>query len=436
MRSPFRSVFRSVKAMAFPLPAFPRGEPMEEKGTPSGTSFRALRRFWWDGVLARLSDAFVVDYLPLFALAMGAGPREIGWLNGLAQLIYAALLIPGARLAERWGRRKALVVIAVGLARANLVLWALLPLFLSGSAAIWVVVLTGALRAGLWGLGMPAWTSLVGEWVPLEIRGRYFGWRNIGSGVAGLIGVALAGWLITALGDLRGYQAAFAVAFALGAIGLAVFASLPEAGPGVVRAKRLPPWREIRAHSVFLSYLATAGIWNFSLFLAGPFFNIHLVRNLGADARAVGLLTAVSAFTALFGQAFFGRWSDRWGAPRALLRAGLFIPLLPWAWLLARSPWHIVPINALAGFLWAGFDLCNFNTLLFLSPEETRPRYAALYNLIVGIASAAGAAAGGWMASHWGFYPLFALSGLGRLLAMGLYARTVLRALASSSRTS
>jgi len=39
----------------------------------------------------------------------------------------------------------------------------------------------------------------------------------------------------------------------------------------------------------------------------------------------------------------------------------------------------------------------------------------------VGIASALGAAAGGWIADAWGFYPLFVLSGLGRMAAMGLY---------------
>ena len=140
---PLRSIFRSVQALSVPLPAIPRAETAQ--GGPADRRSRPLRRFWWDGVLARLSDAFVVDYVPLFALALGAGPREIGWMNGLAQLIYAALLIPGARLAERWGRRKALVVIAVALARANLILWALLPFLLTGPAAVGLVVLTPSL---------------------------------------------------------------------------------------------------------------------------------------------------------------------------------------------------------------------------------------------------------------------------------------------------
>ncbi len=428
---PLRSLFRSVQAFSLPLPAVRRVESTPEAFAERRA--RILSRFWWDGVLARLSDAFVVDYVPLFALALGAGPREIGWLNGLAQLIYAALLIPGARLAERWGRRKALVVIAVGLARANLILWVLLPFFLTGHAAIGLVVLTGALRAGLWGLGAPAWTSLAGEWVPSEIRGRYFGWRNIGSGIAALIGVAVAGWLITALGGVRGYQAAFSIAFILGAVGLAVFASIPEVGPRAVRGKRLPPWREIRQRPAFLGYLATAGVWNFSLFLAGPFFNVYLAQNLGASARTIGLLSMVSAGTALIGQWVFGRWSDRIGAPRGMWRAGMLIPLLPWAWLLVRAPWHVIPINALAGFLWAGFELCNLNTLLVLSSPETRPRYAALYNLIVGISSTLGAVIGGWIAAAWGFYPLFVLSGLGRTAAMVLFRWKVIRSLKSPS---
>lgn len=224
--------------------------------------------------------------------------------------------------------------------------------------------------------------------------------------------------------------AAFAIAWGVGALGLAVFASIPEPPSGTVRGKRLPPWGEIRRHPAFFHYLAAAGVWNFSVFLAGPFFNVHLVRNLGADARTVGLLSMVSALTALIGQWVFGRWSDRIGAARGMWRAGMFIPLLPWAWLLVRSPWHVIPINVLSGFLWAGFELCNLNTLLLLSPTEIRPRYAALYNLVVGISSAFGAAIGGWIAMAWGFYPLFALSGFGRAMAIGVYRWKVLRHLA------
>jgi predicted MFS family arabinose efflux permease len=209
--------------------------------------------------------------------------------------------------------------------------------------------------------------------------------------------------------------------------------SLPQPCEGDAPGE-IPLEGEIRRQPVFLRYLTVAGLWNFSVFTAGPFFNVHLAQNLGASARTIGLLAMVSALTSMVGQWAFGRWSDRFGAPRVMAWAGMLIPFLPWAWLLMRSPWHVIPINAAAGFLWAGFELCSLNTLLLLSPAETLPRYAALYHLVVGGASALGAAVGGWIAAAWGFEPLFVLSGLGRMAAMGFYGWRVFPRLVSNAR--
>jgi len=99
--------------------------------------------------------------------------------------------------------------------------------------------------------------------------------------------------------------------------------------------------------------------------------------------------------------------------------------LMPWAWALIRSPWHVVPINLVAGFLWAGYELANFNFLLILTPEDRRPRYSAVYQIVVTVALAGGAALGGIVAQRWGYTPVFVLSGIGRLCAALLFARFV-----------
>jgi predicted MFS family arabinose efflux permease len=113
------------------------------------------------------------------------------------------------------------------------------------------------------------------------------------------------------------------------------------------------------------------------------------------------------------------------GPRRVQLITGLMIPIFPAAWALVRSPWHIVPLNLAAGFLWAGYDLAAFNMLLILSPEERRARYTALYQVIVTVALAAGAALGGMIATYWGYAPIFVLSGVGRLFGALFFARLV-----------
>ena len=105
---------------------------------------------------------------------------------------------------------------------------------------------------------------------------------------------------------------------------------------------------------------------------------------------------------------------------------GWLIPILPLVWAFVDTPWQIVAINLLGGFLWAGYSLASFNMLLNMAPEEQRPRASALYQIIVSISLAAGAALGGVLVSYWGFRSVFLISAVGRWIAAALFARFIL----------
>jgi MFS family permease len=169
-----------------------------------------------------------------------------------------------------------------------------------------------------------------------------------------------------------------------------------------------------------------AALWNFSLNVAGPFFNVYLVQNLQATATMVGFLSVVSTIAGLFVQRKLGELADHWGPRRMQLISGLLIPILPFAWLLVTSPWHIVPINILSGILWGAFNLAAFNYLLAVTPAEQRARYSALYQLVITISLAAGAAVGSIIiSSPWAYKGVFLGSGIGRMTAAILFARFV-----------
>jgi len=95
---------------------------------------------------------------------------------------------------------------------------------------------------------------------------------------------------------------------------------------------------------------------------------------------------------------------------------GFGIPIVPALWGLITQPWQAFPLQLLAGFLWAGYNLASFNLLLELTPTESRPQFVAVYQAAVGIGLAAGAAVGGWIAQVWGYRPVFWVSGVGRLV--------------------
>jgi predicted MFS family arabinose efflux permease len=200
---------------------------------------------------------------------------------------------------------------------------------------------------------------------------------------------------------------------------------LGSAAPQKVGKNALKLFRRLQQDPGFWLLCAVAALWNFSLNVAGPFFSVYLVDGLHATASIVGALNVVGSLAALPGQRLFGVLADRWGPRRVQLLTGLLIPVLPLGWALARSPWQLAPIELLAGFLWAGYNLAAFNFLLTLIPENQRERYSAMYQIIITLALAGGAALGGVVAEQWGYKTVFVLSGIGRLTAALLFARFV-----------
>lgn len=390
-----------------------------------------LRWFWFDGVFAQASDSIVIAYLPLFMLALGGTRAQIGLMSALSSLSAALLLLPGAAIVERWGRRKQVCVLSGGVvSRVALLLLALVPLIFAGPTAVYITIALAVARDAFANLGLPAWVSLTADVVHLPWRGRYFSSRNMTMQVAGMVATYLVGQLITRAGDPTGYQLAMGLAFAIGIASTLSFTHIEEPPTSAIpqatgRGFQMPLLRHLRAHPDFLAFCATAALWNFSLNIAGPFFNVYLVESLKASAGVIGALSVVGGLAALPGQRLFGTLVDRWGPRRVQLIVGLLIPLLPWAWALIRSPWHVVPINLAAGFLWAGYGLSSFSFLLTLTPEDRRARYSAFYQIMVMLALAGGATLGGVIAARWGYTAIFVLSGIGRLSAALLFARFV-----------
>lgn len=398
--------------------------------TITSTRVRSLRLFWLDGLFAAASEGMILTFIPLFALAYGATNAQVGMLAAAGSLVGALALFPGARVLEIVGKRKALVLWSSGgLNRLALPLLALIPIFtLNARNAIPLIIALVCIRAFGANFSNPAWTSLCADLVPDYMRGRYFSLRNFLMGIATLFVVPFAGWLIQSVNQrsgssLAGYQVTFLVAFSLGITSTFYYSRIDEP-PFMVQADRgrTSTLSAILASSPgLLAFVTSAFVWNLALQVAGPYFNVYLVKNLGADAATVGLTTSASTLTALFGQLIFGRLVDRKGMVWVFVMTGFAIVALPMMWSFYTSPWQVGVNNAFGGFLWAGYNLANFNLLLKLTPDEQRPRAVALYQTVVFVSAVIGPLIGGYLVDHVGFKSIFIASGLGRLSAMLLF---------------
>ena len=308
----------------------------------------------------------------------------------------------------------------------------LAPWWFTGPGLVSVAIAFAVLRDGLNNLSLPAWVSLTADIVPLSWRGRYFGLRNIYMSIAGMAAILLVGELITRTGKPLGYQVALALAFGVGMLSTYSYAQLREIHPAVGKKSASKPTfsalgviKTLWASPVFLAFSLTSALWNFSLNIAGPFFTVYMVQNLFATPTMVGFLSIVSSLSGLPAQHFLGPLADRWGPRRIMALTGFIIPVVPFAWLFVTAPWQIIPINLVSGFLWGGYSLASFNLLLELTPQELRERTTALYQVIVSVSLAAGAALGGILVTQYGIKSVFLASAFGRLIAAVLFIRFV-----------
>jgi len=388
-----------------------------------------MRMFWWDGLFAGVPMTLLLQYLPLFALAYGANNAEIGLMVAVAGLGAASAFLPGAWLSGLWPRRKTFVVLTGGLlARTPFLAFILLPFVADGVQALRIIIVLAVVQAFFASLGTPAWTSLAADIVPLSIRGRYFAWREFIYGAGGMAAAPAAGLMVTIWGKPEGWQGVWLLALAAGLLSVWFFSRIPEEprprpSEGAPSA---PPWHAtILRDANFLIFGGTVFLWNISLYAAAPFFNVYLVKNLGASEVWVGGLAAVASAFGLVGQTVFGRLLDAKGSRWLMAVCGLFIPFLPWAWYFVNAPWQIILINAVAGVAWAGYLLGSFNFLLIISPPGQRRYYAAAYQTLVFLSAAAGPLIGGVVAQSHSIKALFIISGAGRLAAHVLFLRFV-----------
>lgn len=402
-----------------------------------------LKWFWTDGLFAQAAESFSTDYVPLFALAAGASAGGIGLLAAIASLLSIAGFLPGALIASRLRARKTFILATgYGASRLMLPLLAVLAVFWSpGPLLVGLIIAVNAIRILAGSFGNPAWTSLVADLVPVEARGRYFASRNMAIGLAALAASPLAGQIIGTINGrtvhaLRGYQVSFLLAFALGAASTILFSRVPEPParrPAMPRGKARGFLDLIRRNPPFAWLAASSLVWGVSLTMATPFFNVYLVTALGGNAASVGTAAGVFALAGLFGQAAFGRLVDRRGSRAVLVLTGFLIPIFPLLWALATAPLHVYLINVGSGFLWAGYNLANFNILLEMSPPEDRESAIGIYQSVVAASAVVGPLVGGLLAGAVGYQAVFVLSGLGRLAGTGLFLAMVQRRIGARS---
>lgn len=399
---------------------------------------KGLLAFMADGAAAAFSDNLAANFLEIYMLALGAGNRAVGTMAALANLAGFLSLAPGVAAIKLAGGRKPVVLLAGGgLGRLGLFGIAIAPfLFPDPAIAIPAVIGFQILRVFMGNFSNPAWTGMVADLVPEASRGGYFASRSALVAIVGA-GATLSAGFMAGFGNrvsgtaFSGYSLVFAIAFAFGMLSTWCFSHVPDYWDRSATAKRsfAELGRLLLHYPLFIGFVAFSFIWNFGIFLAAPFFNVFMVRELGATPAAIGVVTMMGGIIQILALPLWGKFIDKHDNLRVLQITGLIIPMIPVAWSFTTAIWHPALINLASGFIWAGFNLAQFNLLLKMLPEEDRQQGAAVYQGLVILSTVLGPIVGTMLVDTLGYRPTFVASGVFRALALLVFFRTVVRRL-------
>ncbi len=381
-----------------------------------------------------LSQIFILlttgSVLTGYMLHYQATPSQIALVSSVPLL--SQLLSPvAAWWASRLTQRRYICVILVLIGRLLWLLAALAPqLGIAPSMMPGFLLLLVGVSSFFQASVSIIWTAWMGDIIPEDTRGRFFGRRSGIVGVVGMVANLLAGWFLDYVGAPFNFQAVLAVSVLFAILSALLLLwhydpSIPKEGIDLYQVILLP-WQEAN----FRVFLCFAAILFFGIFLSAALITVYFLEDLHLSFSQLALWSVIAAVTNLVSAELWGRLADRIGNKTVVIYGLLIMGLgFPVCWILADLShiaffWISAVIDAVA---WGAAGPAIFNLSLSSAPKGNRASYIAMYSLVSGLAGFLSGALSGPLYeilnqlefANWsGYHSLFVLSGLFRLGAI------------------
>ena len=342
--------------------------------------------------LADVSGEMLLAVLPFLLVAQGATGVGIGLVDGFADAIGHVLKPVAGAVADRFGKRKPLIIsgyLVAALSRIGIAL-----------ASAWQTSLffRSADRVGK-GLRTAPRDALLAESVPSTVRGRAFGFHRAADTAGAVVGVALA---LGALALLDATPQAIVLAGAI--IGLTT--AIPLVFVREIAPRSAGTQRSIEMRSPkFRVFVLLAGA--FALGEVSYMFFILRATGSTTQAGAVGLYLL---FNVVYLAAAYpaGKLADRVGKPRVLLAGWLLFGASAAVFVLPPSLPLAIAAFVVLGLGFAGFDSMQRALAADLSGQHKRSTRLGVFHATIGIAAVTGGLVGGLLWDNVGEWATFA----------------------------
>ncbi len=403
-------------------------------------NFTAL---YWDIFCFGILAGTAINFLPIFAVRLGADPFRVGLLTSGPAFVNLLLSLP----AGQWLRHRdvlRMTQVTAFINRFGYLLMVVLPWLLPPSAVLDVlpIVVVGMALPGV--ILAISFNATFAEVVPPEWRALVVGRRNAVLAIASTVASLAGGQLLGMLPEPLNYQVLFIIG-ALGGFGSAYFVARvrrPEpfrggdAATQAAQAGRFSRWLNrarmrdalrldlvrSRFGVLMLAYL----VFYLAQFTAIPLQPVFWVQNLHLTDFEIGIGNALFYLTLMVGSLALAPLTARYGMYWLMTIGSVLYGLYPLITAQAQDAWLFYFVSLLGGVIWgiAGGSLTGW--LMQDVPAGDRPAHMALHNVVLNLGTLAGTLLGPALADLVGTRDGLWISGWMRVAAgiiIGILAR-------------
>lgn len=337
---------------------------------------------------ASTGGMFIIGY----ALKLGATDAQLGLMTTVPMLAVVMQLVASIFIERGVSRRRMTIVSWV----VNIAAWPLLivlPYALAGYSsavklgAMIAVITLATIFANVAANARGSW---IGDLIPEDRRGEFFGKSIMYSGIIGTLLAIVEGTVldhvkkmgISAFGWLFAFGMAFGLITTLLFIAQADVRTEKHSSGGKLSHMVAETFKN-RAVVVVMLF---SFLWSLQA-IAAPFYATYVLRDLKVPFVGLGVVSSMVAITMLVSSPFWGNVIDRYGCRPVLTACAAVVAPLSLLWIWVSSPgalyWIIGPANLLSGFAVGGISVA-LNTLIYkVTPNAGRSGQLAVYSSVV-----------------------------------------------------
>lgn len=373
-----------------------------------------------DGIGSSIFTGFTKSFIAPLAIALQASNAMVALFSSVPELFANLFQLLTITAARRFKSRKWLLVMCTAVQALIWLPIILVPFIAADNLLLLLFLVTLSTTVGQF--MQPIWNSYMGDLVPENERGSFFGSRNVIVGIFTFASTLIAGLVLNHYSGMHpfiGYAIIFSIAICARIMSTYFKSRMVDIPMSVVKTEEFSLWEFLAKmnktnYGVFVIFVS---LMKFSVYIAAPFFTIYMLRDLGFSYWQFTAVTAASLISSFIFMGIWGNQIDRRGSKFVLYITGILVVFIPFIWVGAALSLTgmmlfaaIVAAEFFSGMAWAGYDLSAANFIFDSVRPEKRIRCIAYYNLLIGTGIFIGTAIGSFFVDR--LHGMFSISSI------------------------